>query len=60
MCTLLVAGDVYFDVQSIGDSYGKFVGAMGSQRVHGKVLVRAGNCSTLDNPSGINLTCDYA
>ncbi|KAM4559917.1 cysteine--tRNA ligase, mitochondrial isoform 2-T2 [Odontesthes bonariensis] len=28
-------GDVYFDVQSIGDSYGKFVGAMASQREHG-------------------------
>lgn len=26
-----VSGDVYFDIQSIGARYGKFVGAMGSQ-----------------------------
>lgn len=31
-----VAGDVYFDIQSIGDRYGKFVGAVGSQGEPGK------------------------
>lgn len=30
------AGDVYFDIQSIGDRYGKFVGAVGSQGESGK------------------------
>lgn len=35
-CTLLVAGDVYFDIQSIGDRYGKFVGAVDSQGEAGK------------------------
>lgn len=32
----LVAGDVYFDIRSIGDRYGKFVGAVDSQGEPGK------------------------
>lgn len=31
-----VAGDVYFDIQSIGNRYGKFVGAVDSQGEPGK------------------------
>lgn len=31
MCTALVAGDVYFDIQSIGGRYGRFVGAVDPQ-----------------------------
>lgn len=35
----LVAGDVYFDIQSIGDRYGKFGGAVDSQGEPGKVFL---------------------
>lgn len=31
LCTALVAGDVYFDIQSIGGRYGRFVGAVDPQ-----------------------------
>lgn len=31
LCTALVAGDVYFDIQSIGGRYGRFVGAVDAQ-----------------------------
>lgn len=38
LCNALVAGDVYFDIQSIGDRYGKFVGAVDSQGEPGKCV----------------------
>lgn len=37
--TGLVAGDVYFDIQSIGDRYGKFGGAVDSQGEPGECYI---------------------
>lgn len=37
----LAAGDVYFDIRSIGDRYGKFVGAVDSQGEPGKCLLHS-------------------
>lgn len=38
LCTALVAGDVYFDIQSIGGRYGRFVGAVDPQGEPGECL----------------------
>ncbi len=57
LCNTLVAGDVYFDIQSIGDRYGKFAGAVDSQGEPGKCvpLSQWGN-SFYDYPSLLHLS----